>query len=66
MKKILFSVFLLASISGMAQNLKLTETQLDTITKTYNWQEKGFLIINFQHTSNHCFWDNNANHESGK
>jgi len=66
MKKILFFIFLFSSISGTSQNLKLTDIQLDSIAKIYNWKSKEFLIINFKHSSDHCFWDNNANNEAGK
>lgn len=65
MKRILLLMLLCSSFSGKAQNLskifKLTDIQLDSIVRMYKWENQDFLILNFHHKSENCFYDNNAN-----
>jgi hypothetical protein len=53
----------------MSFNLKenknvLTESQLKFIKEKYNWKSEKLLIVNFVHSNENCFYDNNSNLEN--
>lgn len=67
MKKIIF-LFLISAINmsfSQVENKKVvTESQLKFVKKKYKWNSEDLLIINFAHTNENCFYDNNSNLEN--